>query len=142
MNTNQKAVLEHGWGPKALNNNVLCHPEIESSKPQGDNAAEKMITLVSYLRPSELNLTSGLSGTLIERIVMQSNKEARASGASVAEMVAKCQATTRKTLENHEKRFSAGLIAGAGMLKLNEEILGFAKRAKEAQDAKQCEKQQ
>jgi hypothetical protein len=35
--------------------------------------------------------------------VIQSNKEARASGASVAEMVAKHQATTRKTLENHEK---------------------------------------
>jgi hypothetical protein len=97
---------------------------------------------VSDLPPSELNLTSGLSGTLIERIVIQSNKETRASGASVAEMVAKRQATARKTLENHEKRCSAGLIAGAGMFKLNEEILGFAKRAKEAQDAKQRDKQQ
>jgi hypothetical protein len=142
VNTNRKAVLERGWGPKALNYNVLCHPEIKSSKPQGDNAAEKMITLVSDLPPSELNLTSGLSGTLIERIVIQSNKETRASGASVAEMVAKRQATARKTLENHEKRCSAGLIAGAGMFKLNEEILGFAKRAKEAQDAKQRDKQQ
>jgi hypothetical protein len=96
-------VLERGWRPKALNYNVLCHPEISSSKTQGDNAAEKMITLASELSPSELNLTSGLSGTIIERIVIQSNKEARASGASVAEMVAKHQATTRKTLENHEK---------------------------------------
>jgi hypothetical protein len=34
---------------------------------------------------------------------MQSNKEARASSASVAEMVAKHQATSRKTLEKHEK---------------------------------------
>ncbi len=96
-------MLERGWRPKALNYNVLCHPEISSSKTQGDNAAEKMITLASELSPSELNLTSGLSGTIIERIVIQSNKEARASGASVAEMVAKHQATTRKTLENHEK---------------------------------------
>jgi hypothetical protein len=39
-----------------------------------------------------------------------------------------------------KKRCSAGLIAGAGMFKLNEAILGFAKRAKEAQDAKQHEK--
>jgi len=46
-------------------------------------------------------------------------------------MMAKHQATAWNTLENHEKRCSAGLIAGADMFKLNEEILGFAKRAKE-----------
>jgi hypothetical protein len=34
------------------------------------------------------------------------------------------------------------LLVLACMFKWNEEILGFAKRAKEAQDAKQCEKQQ
>jgi hypothetical protein len=56
-------------------------------------------------------------------------------------MMAKHQATAWNTLENHEKRCSAGLIAGADMFKLNEESLGFAKRAKEAQDAKLHEKQ-
>jgi hypothetical protein len=37
VETNQKAVLERGLGPKALNYNVLCHPEISSSKPNGDD---------------------------------------------------------------------------------------------------------
>jgi hypothetical protein len=73
--------------------------------------------------------------------VLQSNKETKATGTSLAEMMAKRQATARNTLENHEKRCPAGLIAGAGMFKLNKEILGFAKRAKEAQDAKLHEKQ-
>ena len=141
VETNQKAVLERGWGPKALNCNVLCHPEISSSKPKGDDDEGEKKGLTSALLPSELNLTDGLSGTLIERIVLQSNKETRATGTSLAEMMAKRQATARNTLENHEKRCSAGLIAGAGMFKLNEEILGFAKKAKEAQDAKLREKQ-
>jgi len=97
---------------------------------------------MSNLHPSELNLTNGLSGTLIDRIVLQSNKESSTSGTSVAEMLAKRQEKARQQLENHEKRCSAGLIAGAGMFKLNEEILGFAKKAREVQDAKAREKLQ
>jgi hypothetical protein len=141
VETNQKAVLERGSGPKALNYNVLCHPEISSSKPEGDDNGEEKKGLMSALPPSELNLTDGLSGTLIEQIVLQSNKETRATGTSLAEMMAKHQATARNTVENHEKRCSTGLIAGAGMFMLNKEILGFAKRAKEVQDAKLRKKQ-
>ena len=73
--------------------------------------------------------------------MLQSNKETKATGTSLAEMMAKRQATARNTLENHEKRCPAGLIAGAGMFRLNKEILGFAKRAKEVQDAKLRKKQ-
>ena len=71
VETNQKAVLERGSGPKALNYNVLCHPEISSSKPEGDDNGEEKKGLMSALPPSELNLTDGLSGTLEEQIVLR-----------------------------------------------------------------------
>jgi hypothetical protein len=144
VESNKKTVLEQGWGSKALNYNVLLHPEIAASGPNkndgsGDQQKQKVGSM-SNLHPSELNLTNGLSGTLIDRIVLQSNKESSTSGTSVAEMLAKRQEKARQQLENHEKRCSAGLIAGAGMFKLNEEILGLAKKAREVQDAKAREK--
>jgi hypothetical protein len=33
VETNKKAVLHRGWGPKELNYNVLLYPEIASSNP-------------------------------------------------------------------------------------------------------------
>jgi hypothetical protein len=142
VETNRKAVLNRGWGPKALNMNVLRHPEILSSKPKehGCQPTSNKIDVLSTLPASELNISEGLSGTLIDRIVLQSNKDARTSGASIADMMIRRQATARRNLENHEKRCTAGLIASAGMIKLNEEILSFARKSKEVQEAKQHEK--
>jgi hypothetical protein len=70
VESNKKAVLEQGWGPKALNYNVLLHPEIAASDPNkndssGDQQKQKVGSM-SNLPPSKLNLTDGLSGTLIE----------------------------------------------------------------------------
>jgi hypothetical protein len=142
VETNQKAVLERGWGPKALNYNVLLHPEISASNPDNDGSSgdQQNKMMVSNLHPRELNLTEGLSGTLIDRIVLHSNKESRTSGKSVAEVMIKRKENARKQLENHEKRCSAGLIAGAGMFKLNEDILGFVRKTREVHDAKAREK--
>jgi hypothetical protein len=40
--TNQKAVLQRGWGPRALYYNVLLHPEILPSKPKAGNQLRKI----------------------------------------------------------------------------------------------------
>jgi hypothetical protein len=128
--------------------NVLCHPEIASSKPK-DNDCQPTNNQISIssavppsaILPSDLNLSDGLAGTLIDRIVLESNREATASGTTIAERIAKRQATAQRNLENHEKRCTAGLIASAGKFKLNEDILSYARHTKELQEAKQREKQ-
>ena len=55
--TNQKAILDRGWGP--LNYNALLHPEIQVTRNGGGiqrNEASKHSTMT----PAELNLTEGI----------------------------------------------------------------------------------
>ncbi len=118
-------MVHRGWGPKALNYNVILHPEIASSKPGNQPAPTKMVTTVPA---SDLNLTDGLAGTLINRIVVEKNKETR--GTSAAKIGQKRHKTTKKSLENHEKRCLAGLIAAAGKFSLKEEVLAYVKQTK------------
>jgi hypothetical protein len=91
--TNRKAVMHSGWGPKALNYNVLLHEEIVSSNPnreESNDGGQKKQKLHSTAIPaSQLNLMEGLVGTLIDRIVLESNKTAKLKGANIAEITAK-----------------------------------------------------
>jgi hypothetical protein len=58
---NQKAVLHRGCGPRALDKNVLLHPEIFASKPTSMGDATKTSNeLSSLLPPSELNISEGV----------------------------------------------------------------------------------
>jgi hypothetical protein len=67
--------LNRGWGPKALNYNVLLHPKILTSKP-GAKLKGPMTELASSAAPEELKLCDGLAATLVDRIVLYKNKEA------------------------------------------------------------------
>jgi hypothetical protein len=89
----------------------------------------------------EQNISEGLAGTLIDRIVLESNKASKVRGATIAEVTAKRLATAKQSLENHEKQCTAGLIASAGKFSLDHEILTYARHTKEVQDAKLREKQ-
>jgi hypothetical protein len=94
---NQKAVLHRGWGPRALNMNVLLHPEIMASKPaSSDETPEILNALTSSLPASELNLMEGLAGTLVQRIVIKTNKEAHLKGMSIADSTKKGMKLPRK----------------------------------------------
>ena len=52
---------------------------------------------------SELNLNEGLAGTLIDWIVLESNKSAKLKGNTITEISAKRHAMAKQSLENHEK---------------------------------------
>jgi hypothetical protein len=65
-------VLHRGWGPRALNKNVLLHPEILFSRPTSmEDTTKKSNELSSSLPPSELNISEGLEGNLVEHIIIQ-----------------------------------------------------------------------
>jgi hypothetical protein len=69
VNTNKKAVLHRGWGPRTLNKNVLLLPEILAMKPSStEEETMKSNDLSSSLLPSDLNISQGLAGTLVECI--------------------------------------------------------------------------
>jgi hypothetical protein len=71
-NTNQNAVVHIGWGPMAHSYYMLLHPEIASSKPVNQPAS--MNTMVTNVPASDLNLSGGLVGTLIDRIIVGKKK--------------------------------------------------------------------
>ena len=93
VETNRKAAMHSGWGPKALNYNVLLHEEIVSSNPNreesNDGGQKKQKHHSTAIPASQLNLMEGLVGTLIDRIVLESNKTAKLKGANIAEITAK-----------------------------------------------------
>jgi hypothetical protein len=125
-------------GQRALNFNVLLHPEILSSKPEEEmETVQKVSGLKSDLDAGELNVTEGITGTLIEQLMLQREKEARTKGANLKEITAKCHATAKLQLTNHKKRCTAGLVAGSGKFSLDQEVLGYARQVVERQQEKQ-----
>jgi hypothetical protein len=140
--TNRKAVLHRGWGPKALNMNVLRNPEILATKPN----STKDLTgtsqgLTSKITPMDLNINEGLVGTLVDCIVLESNKYATERGSSIAEITRKQKETALKRLENHEKRCTAGLLASAGKFSLGLDVLERQRHIKQMEEEKQRQKQ-
>ncbi len=84
VETNKKAVLHRGWGSKALNYNVLLHPEIASSNPNiNGEMKKKQKPLLISVSVSELNISEGLEGTLIDWIVLERNKSEKLRGATM-----------------------------------------------------------
>lgn len=90
--------------------------------------------MTSIVDPSELNLTQGIAGTLIERVVHDVNKTLTQTGATIAKIRARRHATARGHLENHNKRLTAGLIASAGQFRLASDILGYARHTKDLEE--------
>jgi hypothetical protein len=81
---NKRAILNRGWGPKALNYNALTHPEILASKP-GYYKESALNTLKTEVDPEDLNLSDGLAATLVDKIVLHKNKEGARSGSNAAD---------------------------------------------------------
>ena len=95
VKTNIKAVAHRGWGPKALNYNVLLHPEILATK---HGAKEKELTtgLETNVAPEDLNLSEGLAAMLVERIVDYKVKEASRNGVGADEQRRNRKATAEE----------------------------------------------
>jgi hypothetical protein len=104
------------------------------SKPNTGKQPIQKNVVDSSLPATDLNLSTGLAGTLIDRIVVEKNKESR--GTTLAEARDKRRATAKKSLENHEKRCTAGLIAAAGQFGLDEDVLAYVRHTKEQEEAR------
>jgi len=90
VETNRKAVLHRGWGPKALNMNVLKHKEIMGTMPSAMTKSNSTSQGGSRnILPSQLNITEGLAGTLICTFVLESTKHAASRASNIAEITKK-----------------------------------------------------
>jgi hypothetical protein len=139
---NWKAVLHRGWGPKALNMNVLKNPEIMATMPDvSKNLMGRLQGLDSKMPPTELNINEGLAGTLIDHIVLESNKYAAERGSTISEITRKQKETDLKKLENHEKCCTAGLLASAGKFSLGMDVLEHQRHSKKIEEEKRHQKE-
>jgi hypothetical protein len=83
---------------------VLMHNEIVASKPSAkessrENSSGTSNGPSSLLSPLELNISEGLAGTLVDHIVLESNREAATRGSNIAETTKKFKETAAKNLE-------------------------------------------
>jgi hypothetical protein len=107
-----------------LNMNVLRNPEILATKPNvTKDSVGTSQGLNSKITPTDLNTNEGLAGTLVDHIVLESNKYATERGGSIAKITRKQKETTLKRLENHEKCCTAVLLASAGKFSLGLDVL-------------------
>jgi len=140
VDTNRQAISRRGWGPKALNFAALCHPEVLATKP-GFAKKTDMNTLDTNVKPEELNLSKGLSGTLVDKICLYKTKESENSGTNAVERMRKRKATAEQHLKSHDKRITAGLIAAAGKFHLGEDIRDYIRERANEKERQQNEKQ-
>jgi hypothetical protein len=104
----------------------LLHPEVLTSKPGYKNDS-KVEVLNSQVAPESLNLSEGLTGTLVERIVIHKTKEAEQCGSNAVERMRRRKATAEENLRSHDKRITAGLLAAAGKFRLAEDVRDYVR---------------
>ncbi len=136
---NRKATLMRGWGPKALNFNVLVHPEIRCSNAATDTMQLK---LNSTVQPEDLNLSDGLTGTLVDRIVHHKTIVDSRTGEDAMERMRKRKATAEEQIRNKEKRMTSGLLASAGHFHLSSQVRDYvlSKENAEKEKTRQAQK--
>jgi hypothetical protein len=135
VESNKKAVLTRGWGPKTLSYNVLLHKEITATKQSNEASSSSQLT--SGIDPSNLNLKDGLAGTLLERICLKYNEDSQRNGSTAEERKKKRQETAKEKLEKHEKRVSSGLLVSSGQYRIDKTVYGYVKRAEDKKIEKQ-----
>ena len=109
-----------------MNYNALCHPEVLASKP--DNKKKTEVDLLDFkVAPDNLNLTEGLAGTLVEKIVIHKSKEAELTGSNAVEQMRKRKATAEEGICSHNKRITAGLLAAAGKFRLSAVVRDYVR---------------
>jgi hypothetical protein len=130
VKSNIKAISNRGWGPRALNYNVLLHPKILTSKP-GAKIQGLLSEMISSAAPEEVNLSDGLAAMLVDRIVLYKNKEAL-NGVGAYEQRQKRKAIAEERLRSHDKRISAGLLASAGHFYLGTDVRNYVQQRVDA----------
>jgi len=113
VDNNKKAVAERGWGP--LNYNLLLHPEINLKK-------EKGFQLNSSIDPGDLNFSTGIAGSLTDKIVLFRSREAARTGENATEMLRQRKKTAEEAIAQG-KRLTAGLHVAAGNYCLGSDCL-------------------
>jgi hypothetical protein len=142
--TNMKAIAARGWNP--LNYNILLHPEIQVSKTaQGGAVPSFTSKLTSTILPSNLNLSQGLAGTLMDDIVLYRQIEDARNGVNLLEQQRKRKERADAAAATHKKNMTGGQAAMMMKFRLGPEFLDHAlvrKRiAAEEQDKKDAKKQ-
>jgi hypothetical protein len=137
---NRNAITQRGWGPRALNYNALCRPEVLASKP--DNKKKTDVDLLdSKVAPDDLNLTEGLAGTLVERIVIHKSKETELTGSNAVERMRKRKAAAEESIRSHNKRITAGLLAAAGKFCLSADVRDYVRAGAQEKEANEYSRQ-
>jgi hypothetical protein len=155
IRTNKNAIAERGWTP--LNYNCLLHPEIMATKhtaeardgdfqPASDQEQERDSTTIvnndlhtagltrMIVSPDLLNLSQGLSCTLINSIIESKTRSDARNGVNAEEIRLKRKESALESIRLRKKRYSAGGHVAAGRWKLGPDLLAEIRERENLRD--------
>ena len=116
-----------------------------SRNAQGSAIPSATSNLTSTILPSDLNLTQGLAGTLMDDIVMYRRTEDERNGVNLLEQQRKRKERADAAAATHKKNMTGGQAAMMQKFRLGQEFLEHAvvrkRMAAEAQNEKEVKKQ-
>ena len=124
-------VAEKGWVP--LNNNLLLHPEIQLASTSNLQSETNNNQPVSSIPPSGLNLSQGITATLVDQIVQYSNLEDARNGIHLDKLACQRKETALEAISSN-KRYTAGLHVAAGRYLLPEVFYDQLKKKRHAEE--------
>ena len=117
---NKSAIADRGWNP--LNYNCLLHPEIVATRYAGgladgsdadDDREDVMVAAEGSQVVQLLNLSKGLSGSLIDEILETRARDDARNGINLEENRRKRVETAKQIIGTKTKRYSSGLHVAA-----------------------------
>ena len=136
--TNQNAVAERGWGP--LNYNLLLHPEIQLTSTSNLQTEANNNQPASSIPPSGLNLSQGITATLVDQVVQYSNLEDARNGIHLDKLACQRKETALEAISSN-KRYTAGLHVAAGRYLLGPEVVDDQLKRKRHAEEVQSERE-
>jgi hypothetical protein len=144
---NRKAIAERGWGP--LNYNWLLHPELAATRHTSTTPHHhKQVQQESGLENQEeqgvhiltqLILTHGLAGLLIDSIVETRLRDEARNGINREKIRQKKIATAKEVIVAKKKRYTAGMHAAAEQFLLGTDVSTNQKERQRLLDLKLSE---
>jgi hypothetical protein len=117
---NKSAIADRGWNP--LNYYCLLHHEIEATRYAGERGSDADDDREDVMVPAEgsslhvvqlLNLSKGLSGTLIDKILETRARGDARNGINIEEIRRKRVETAKQIIGSKIKKYSSGLHVAA-----------------------------
>ena len=123
-----------------MNYNLLLHPEIQLTSTSNLQTEANNNQPASSIPPSGLNLSQGITGTLVDQVVQYRNREDARNGINLDKLARQRKETVLMAIASN-KRYTSGLHVAAGRYLLGPEVVDDQLKRKRHAEEVQSERE-